>query len=60
MSKTTTIQKGGNIKPAVISDKTLNYNPLESHNKEDPKMIEELVRAIGQLDKAYRLGAVSI
>jgi len=49
--KATTVRKGGNIKPAVISDGSPQYNPLEDHKADDPKFVEDMVRAIGQLDK---------
>jgi len=49
--KATTVRKGGNIKPAVIADGSLQYNPLEDHKADDPKFIEDMVRNISQLDK---------
>jgi len=49
--KATTVRKGGNIKPAVISDGSPQYNPLEDHKADDPKFVEDMVRAIGLLDK---------
>jgi hypothetical protein len=49
--KATTVRKGGNIKPAVISDGSPQYNPLEDHNADDPKFLEDMVRTICQLDK---------
>lgn len=49
--KASQVRKGGNIKAAVISDNSIQYNPLEDHDMDDPKLVEEMVRNIGQLDK---------
>jgi hypothetical protein len=49
--KATTVRKGGNIKPAVIADGSLQYNPLEDHDIDDPKLVEDMVRNIEQLDR---------
>lgn len=44
--------KGRHIKPAVISDNSIQYNPLEDFNMSDPKFIDDMVRNISELDKA--------
>lgn len=46
------VQKGGNIKPAILSDSSIQYNPLDGCEHDDPKLIEEMVRNIAQLDQA--------
>lgn len=46
------IQKSGNIKPAVLADSSIHYNPLDGSDDDDPKMIEDIVRDIARLDKA--------
>jgi hypothetical protein len=46
------IQKGGNIKPAVVTDGSIQYDPLDGFDTDDPKSIEDIVRNIEQLDKA--------
>lgn len=52
--KATTIKKGGNIKPAVVSEQSaaLSYNSLDDDNMDDPRVIEEIANSIKGLDKA--------
>jgi hypothetical protein len=49
--KTTKVQKCRDIKPVVISDSSIQYDPLEDPDTDDPKIIEDMVRSISQLDK---------
>lgn len=50
--KAVTIKKGGNIKPAVISEHEMTYDSLNDNNMDDPKVLDELIRTIKDLDKA--------
>lgn len=51
ISKTSVVQKGGNIKPAIIKDGSMQYDPLEDHTMDDPRLLEDMVRQIDLLDK---------
>lgn len=48
---TSAIRKDTNIKPAVLKDTSLQYQDHEGRDMDNPVVIEELVRGIGQLDK---------
>ena len=49
--KVTSVRKDGNIKPVIISDNSIQYNPLEDTGIDDPKLVEDMVRNIAQLDR---------
>lgn len=49
--KVTSVQKNSTIKPAVVSDHSPQYTSFRDREMCDPKVVEDMVRSIGSLDK---------